>query len=285
MTYVIINRKTQEQEKEIIGKITELGIYIGKHLGEKELKSFSQMAGAEYDKPISPGQIEKFVQYFNIRMEDYEPGPFPTFNAFFTRGLRPGARRVSKSPNVLCSPADSRCVVYTDMKDAQTFWIKGDAYTFDSMVTKTFASILSNPMLAIFRLAPQDYHRFHSPLDGKVVRIKKVDGFLYSVNPSVVQSNVPVFSKNKRVILELKSPKFGKVIMVIVGATAVGSIVLNVKKDQKIKKGDQVGLFKFGGSTVILCLEKGSVLFDLDLRKASQVPIETLVRMGEKIGK
>lgn len=144
----------------------------------------------------------------------------------------------------------------------------------------------AQPALAIFRLAPQDYHRYHSPISGTVVSICSIPGALYTVNPIAVNSHyADVFTQNKRDVLWLDSPVAGLVAVVAVGATMVGSIIWTVREGDILSRGDELGTFAFGGSTIILVLPGSArVRWDADLLANGTKSIETLVRANERIG-
>ncbi len=124
--------------------------------------------------------------------------------------------------------------------------------------------------MLIARLAPQDYHRWHSPVSGKITRNTPIAGAYYSVNPLAINENVNVFTDNKREIVEIETQLYGKVILIAVGATMVGSITMLKGPGDHIKKG----YFSFGGSTCS----------DQDLINSSNKRVETLVKVNTKIG-
>lgn len=138
--------------------------------------------------------------------------------------------------------------------------------------------------LVICRLAPQDYHRFHVPVDGKLGKFVPLDGKLYTVNPIAIRADVDVYTENKRTRVTIDSPQFGEVMFIAVGATMVGSIVMTQKEGAEVKRGDEMGYFAFGGSTVLVLFRKGAIQFDQDLLVNSSKPIETLIRVGDSIG-
>mmetsp|Transcript_65754 Transcript_65754/g.208121 ORF Transcript_65754/g.208121 Transcript_65754/m.208121 type:complete len:144 (-) Transcript_65754:86-517(-) len=130
---------------------------------------------------------------------------------------------------------------------------------------------------------PQDYHRYHVPCGGTLETPVEHDGTYYTVNPVAVNS-MDVFTENKRTLTVIDSKEFGKVGYVNVGATLVGSIVMTKAAGDVVVKGDELGYFAFGGSTVILCFEKGRVKFDQDLVDNSMKALETQVFMGNSLG-
>lgn len=164
--------------------------------------------------------------------------------------------------------------------------IKGKNFNVASLLkNETLAQRFNRGSIAIFRLAPQDYHRFHSPVDGTVISIVDIPGKYYSVNPLAVCTELDVFTENRRVVSLLESEAFGQVAFVSIGATLVGSInFTGMKKGAYVKRGDELGYFAYGGSTVAVLFEPGRVLFDEDLVLSSLDAVETLVKVGEKVG-
>jgi len=181
------------------------------------------------------------------------------------------------------SPADGKIMAYADISNSD-FIIKG--FRFD------LSSFLDNPVLAqkylegtliIIRLAPVDYHRFHFPVSGNLTPDKKIEGYYYSVNPFALRKKAEIFFLNKREYTIISNPLFGDVIMAEVGATMVGGIV-QTYKGNSVKKGEEKGYFKFGGSTVVLLFEKSKIDIDKDILINTANGYETAVKMGERIG-
>jgi len=138
--------------------------------------------------------------------------------------------------------------------------------------------------LGIFRLAPQDYHRFHAPIDGKIIDVEYIEGQYYTVNPMGIRSQIDVFGENVRVVVCIQTEKFNKVFCVFVGAMMVGSINMSIKLGDQVKKGDDIGYFAFGGSTILMIVETDKVEWDDDLQTNSNHSVETLVRVGTRVG-
>lgn len=175
--------------------------------------------------------------------------------------------------------------------------MKGRHFTLRKLVRDpVLASALGpSPALAIFRLAPQDYHRFHAPTTGKLVHVKRIPGEYYTVNPQAVNERLDVFTANTREVLSLEARVGGPgdtsdddqrtviAAVVAIGALLVGSIGWDKKPGEWVEKGEGLGYFKYGGSTVVCVFPKG-VSWDEDLLKNSEDGLETLVRTGEKIG-
>jgi len=110
------------------------------------------------------------------------------------------------------------------------------------------------------------------------------NGTLYTVNPIAVREDVDVFTENKRVFVRIDTPAFGEVVYIAVGATMVGSIVITRKAGEEIKRGEEMGYFAFGGSTILTLFQPGKVVFAQDIVVNSAKPIETLLKMGEPVG-
>lgn len=246
-------------------------------------KLISSICGKMMDRPSSAKRIHPFIEDFDIEMSSTQEQEFKNFNDFFTRKLKDNARPVDTSLNTVVSPADGKILAYADISNSD-FIIKG--FRFDE------SSFLANPVLAqkyhdgallIIRLAPTDYHRFHFPVSGNVTPYTKIEGDYYSVNPFALRKKAEIFCLNKREYTILSNPLFGDVIIAEVGATMVGSIV-QTYKGSSVKKGEEKGYFKFGGSTVVLLFEKGKIYIDKDLLINTASGYETAVKMGERIG-
>lgn len=250
--------------------------------------------GKKFDDPASAKEIPHFVALHNLDVNEVEKPltAYRTMNEFFYRKLKAGARPIDspEDPFVALSPADCRLMVFQDVLDATTFWIKGDQFSVEGVLGPRGPELAKHYVggaMAICRLAPQDYHRFHMPCNGVVTRRTKIDGALYTVNPIAINQNVNVYTHNKREVVEIESPEFGNVIFVAVGATMVGSIHMETQYDSlpvAAKKGDSLGWFAFGGSTVLLFFEPGKLQFDEDLQVQSNKRIEMLVKCNSCLG-
>ncbi len=246
-------------------------------------KLVSSIYGKMMDRTSSAKRIHPFIEDLDIDMSDAREQEFKNFNDFFTRKLIDYARPIDTSFNVVVSPADGKILAYADPKNSD-FIIKG--FRFD------VSSFLDNPFLAqkyfdgallIIRLAPVDYHRFHFPVSGVLTTNKKIEGDYYSVNPFALRKKAEIFCLNKREYTILSNSLFGDVIMAEVGAAMVGSIV-QTYKGSSVRKGEEKGYFKFGGSTVVLLFEKSKINIDKDLLINTAKGFETAVKMGERIG-
>ncbi|KAM5545233.1 hypothetical protein V8D89_001344 [Ganoderma adspersum] len=265
------------------------------HTVESILKDLSLRQGKVYDSPESVKSIPSFIQTYTISLDELEQPDitkYKCFNDFFYRKLRPGMRPVQNADDPLgfCSAADSRLTVYPTVDAARTFWVKGNNFSIASLLGvepgSDQARMFEGGSVAIFRLAPQDYHRFHSPIDGVVGDVHDIPGQYYTVNPQAVnESGFDVFTDNKRAILYMThSQSNAPVAFVAIGAMLVGSILWTAHKSDTVKRGDELGYFAYGGSTIVALFPKSLMQFDDDLLKNSDVPIETLAKVGQSIG-
>ncbi|GAA5945432.1 hypothetical protein JCM10213_005982 [Rhodosporidiobolus nylandii] len=284
------------------------GLERGKLLRSKRveaaLKQWSIREGQKYDSPHHVlKRIEAFVKAYNIDTTDLlkpDLTTYPTLNSFFYRKLRPDARPPASPDDatVISSAADCRLTVFDSVDSAKKLWIKGQHFTLDSLLLDSSLSVsLRNGAVAVFRLAPADYHRYHAPMACLVGETKHVPGAYYTVNSMVVRDKrFDVFTSNKRDITTLRTvnPVTGQqvpVAFVQVGALLVASIKQTKNKGRAVKRGEELGYFAYGGSTITAVFPAGSVEWDEDLRRNSEgknregVQLETLVKAGEKIGR
>jgi phosphatidylserine decarboxylase len=259
-------------------------IFTNRRLVRKLLRGLSFKQGVKYDDPASKNEIEKFIAFHQLDMNEVllPLNEFKSFNEFFYRALKPGARPCSApdNPKVIVSPADCRSVVFNRMDEATKIWVKGREFSIERLLGNAYpedAKRYKNGALGIFRLAPQDYHRFHIPVDGVMGEPKPIDGEYYTVNPMAIRSALDVYGENIRVVVPIDSVAHGRVMVICVGAMMVGSTVITRKTGEHVKRAEELGYFKFGGSTILLLFEEGVMKFDDDLADNSATALETLV--------
>lgn len=241
--------------------------------------AFSRMMGALAGRRW-PGWllgpvIRLYIALFKIEMEQFEgsPGEFATFNEFFARPLKPGARPIADGAGQAVSPVDGRVVSSGKITQGRLIQAKGRDYSLSELLggDPVWEEYKGGSFITLY-LSPRDYHRIHSPAAGKVTRFIYLPGELWSVSPAGV-SNVPrLFSRNERLITVLESD-MGEMLLVAVGATVVGRIrvlyhpvVSNIKgasplsetlaAPYPVEKGDELGRFELG-STVIMLFRPG----------------------------
>lgn len=242
----------------------------------------SKAAGLLMDSRISALAIPSFIKSNRIDMNCYEDRKFRSFNDFFTRQVREGMRPVDSDPSHLISPCDCKLSVYPITDDLKVT-VKGTVYTMESLLRdNTLAQQFLGGTFVLLRLTKDDYHRYCYPDSGAKTCNVRLNGLYYTVNP-IACERFPVYKENTREYTLLETENFGSVLMMEVGATMVGRIV-NYHGSGPITRGQEKGRFEFGGSTIILCLQKDAVVMDPDLVENTLQGNETLVKMGEKIG-
>ncbi|CAD6582059.1 MAG: hypothetical protein ASARMPREDX12_000739 [Alectoria sarmentosa] len=257
----------------------------------KMLRSMSFKQGRKYDDPASAREIRSFVNFHQLDMSEVRKPveEFKNFNEFFYRQLKPDVRPCSApgNPKIIVSPADCRSVVFNNMDAATKIWVKGREFSVQRLLGNAYpqdAKRYTNGALGIFRLAPQDYHRFHIPVDGIMDKPRSIDGEYYTVNPMAIRSALDVYSENVRVVVPIDSVSHGRVMVICVGAMMVGSTVITRKPGEEVRRAEELGYFKFGGSTLLVLFEPGAMQFDDDLIDNSNGALETLLRVGMSIG-
>ncbi len=275
------NRKTQEyeQEKEYQGKLLEF-LYttvIGRVLLKLIVARpwFSRLR-AHYQKcKRSKKDIAPFIEEYQIDIAPYEKN-WECFNDFFTRKR---AYCDHCDADTLVAIADARLSVYP-IDDALCLSVKNSRYTLGELVNHSLdLKEFQQGHALIFRLSVNDYHRYVFPDDGELLRQYPIRGELHTVRP--ISEKYHVYSRNTRVVNEMRTKHFGKVIQIEVGALLVGCIH-NHPLDH-FQKLTEKGYFSYGGSTVIL-LVNDTVAIDAELLEQSRLGYETKVTIGEKIG-
>lgn len=247
---------------------------------------FSQFYGSLQNSESSKKKVIPFIKQFSVNMNDFEKGAeeYTSFNDFFIRKLKKGARPIASSDAVL--PADARYLVFQNVKDCPYFSVKGKTYCLESFLqSKELAKEYENGSLVLARLCPVDYHRFHFPVDCTSCDPKLINGTLYSVNPIALKRKIGILCENKRYITKLKTEKFGQVLFVEIGATNVGTVHQTHDPKNPANKGDEKGYFSFGGSALAILFKHNTIQFDQDLVEASKNGIEVLGQMGASLGK
>jgi phosphatidylserine decarboxylase len=284
------NRRTGQVEQELVyGEGALRWMYEtqpGRALGEGLVSRrwFSALYGALQSSGWSARKIPSFVQTFGIPMEEYEPATYATFNAFFIRRFRAGARAFTPQQQELAAFAEARYFAMERVDPADRFPVKGIALSAAELLgDAALAAPFAHGPAFIARLCPVDYHRFHFPDSGRVVAAARRAGPLHSVNPLALQCRPDILVTNERQVSILDTDHFGKLAYVEVGATMVGKIVQTHAANARFERGDEKGYFLFGGSTVVVLGEPGAWRPDDDLLEHSRQGRETLVRLGERI--
>jgi phosphatidylserine decarboxylase len=247
----------------------------------------SRIYGWKMNWHYSGQKVLPFIVEHNIDDREFVKSPFlfKTFNEFFTRALKPEARPIASGDDVAVFPADGRHLAFSDVDQADGFYVKGQKFTLAELLgDPALAQQFAGASMLISRLCPVDYHRFHFPVAGVPGEPARIGGWLYSVNPIALRHNIRYLVENKRVLTYLDSPHFGPMLMIEVGATMVGSIKQLFAPGLAVAKGEVKGLFKIGGSCVITLFQRGRIRFDSDLVEQSRSCLETYAHMGDRLG-
>lgn len=255
-------------------------------LPKKALTCFAGFVASHERGWVTTEIIRRFVARYQVNMEealDSDISAYLTFNDFFTRALKPGARPISQA--ALVCPVDGAISQFGPIDGDQIFQAKGHHYSTTALVggDSALAAQFENGSFATIYLSPRDYHRIHMPCAGRLVRMIYVPGELFSVNPVTARGVPGLFARNERVVCVFESAH-GAFVQVLVGATIVGSMatvwhgVVNPprttavrewqypeasKSDVLLKQGEEMGRFLLG-STVVMLFPKGPLQFNPD---------------------
>lgn len=259
-------------------------------LGRFFLKLFvmpgvSKIGGKLLDSGFSRLFIKRFMKKNKISLEGIEGSEkgFTSFNAFFKRKRKEAYLKSEKDENKLMSPCDAFLSVY-EINEDSVFTIKGVPYSLAGLLRERgLAKSFKGGKALIFRLTPTHYHRYVFSETGRIIFEKKIDGELHCVRP-IAMERFPVFIQNSREYIVTETKNFGRLIQMEVGALMVGKIS-NHEHGGRAIRGKEKGCFEFGGSTIILLVQKDRVeLFDEirnELRKKEEISIE----LGEALGR
>lgn len=242
----------------------------------------SKLGGALLSTRLSALAIPSFIRNNQIDMSQYEDKNYSSYNEFFMRKIKPGARDIDMNPAHLISPCDCKLTVLPVEEDGQ-FMIKQTPYTLRSLLKdENEAKHYLGGTLCVFRLTVDDYHRYCYIDDADVIEQKKIPGVFHTVNP-IANDVYPIYKENTREYCVLYSEKLKRYLMMEVGALMVGKIV-NHPINSAVQRAQEKGHFMFGGSTIIMVFEKDTIKIDEDILENSMQDIETVVHYGEKIG-
>ena len=246
--------------------------------------------------------IDRFARHYRVNWQEAQkskPGDYATFNEFFTRTLKDGARPIIADENTLCLPADGRVSESGTIDDNRLLQAKGHLFTLEDLLagdTELAAQFRNGTFLTTY-LSPRDYHRVHMPCAGTLRRMIYVSGELFSVNPFLAQHIPNLFARNERVICVFDT-EYGPMVQILVGATITASIrttwagIINPPRSETVRtwdyptdgeqairfnKGDEMGAFLLG-STVINLFPHNAITLDNRLQKNAET------RVGELLG-
>jgi phosphatidylserine decarboxylase len=244
-------------------------------------KTVSALLGARFDSPKSRKKIAALAAIPGCRADEAEKplDQYASFNEFFTRSLRAGSRPIGEG---VVSPADGRLMLYLSTDADRPFPLKGAVKNLREVFDH--AAPPGRYDIAVFRLAPVDYHRFHFPVAGVPEAPVRIPGPLASVSPYCLRHNLAWLWTNKRELTVLHTENMGDVLCLAVGATGVGAIYQTYEPGKAVEKGAEHGYFGFGGSTVMTFFEPGRVKLAEDILTNTAECRETFARMGDVLG-
>ncbi len=242
---------------------------------------FSKISCFFLNSKLSKLFIKSFVKKNNINLNPYIKNNFSSFNEFFTRKYKELPIKNSNNTDLISVCESS--VLFFNIDSNLNLKIKNSNYTiFDLVQDEKLSNEYINGFCLVFRLKPNNYHRYIYFDNGKLTFSKQIKGVLHSVKPIALEK-YPVFIQNSREISVLETENFSKVIQIEIGAMLIGKI--NNHEVQSFNKYDEKGFFEYGGSTICLLFKENTIRIDEDILENSLNNIETIVGIGEIIGK
>ena len=286
------NRYTGEIETEkVLGEKYLRWVYgttlgkVGLHVLIKRA-IFSRLLGATKNTRKSAEGIPAFIEEYGINTEEMlrPVEDYTSFNDFFYRKLKPGARPLAEG-NVVVLPADGRHMGWQDAATMQSVFIKGQKFDLPALLgSEELAEKYEHGTVVLSRLCPVDYHRFHFVAEGTPEKAHLIPGPLASVSPYCLRHKLAWLWTNKRELTMLHSERVGDVIQLAVGATGVGAIFQTYESGKPVAMGDEQGYFAFGGSTVMTFFEPGRIQLADDILRNTADCRETFARQGDLLG-
>jgi phosphatidylserine decarboxylase len=232
---------------------------------------------ADYPWPVQVGEavVNLYCRAYDVDLEECRKASgFESFDAFFTRELREGARPMPPDPNVVVSPADGRIDSIGPI-DGRSFLVKGRPYRVEELLgDDAEARRYEGGHGCVVYLSPRDYHRVHAPVAGEITHVRSMPGDYYPVNAIGVRHVQNLFVRNRRVAIAIDTPPasgLGRVTVVMVAAMVVGRITVTGIDDRdvrfgalpmsppvRVERGDEIGIFRLG-STAVVFFEPGSI--------------------------
>jgi phosphatidylserine decarboxylase len=252
-------------------------------------QALGRLADLRWPDPVGRAVVGLYSRVYDVELDECEGTAFGSFDAFFTRGLRKGARPVDPDPRAIVSVADGHIGAMGPIDATSTWPVKGRPYRVGELLgSESEGRRFEGGLACVIYLSPRDYHRVHSPVRGTLRSVRSLPGDYYPVN-SIGMRHVPnLFVRNRRVAIAIDAdPKggIGRVTVVMVSAMIVGRITVtgiaardvplgDHELDVPIDKGEEIGVFHLGSTAVVL-VEKAA--------RAEWTLSEGPVRFGERI--
>jgi phosphatidylserine decarboxylase len=288
----IYNRYTSKEQTELIYGEWALRLCYGTALGrwatsQLVARAFiSRFYGWWMRRPASVRRIRPFVAKYAVDESEFERPveDYGSFNDFFCRRLKAGARPVDEAEDTVVFPADGRHFGWERLGEEQGVFVKGQKWDLRALLGDAdLARAYAGGTLILSRLCPVDYHHFHYPVAGRFLERRTLSGRLFSVSPLALRVRLAYFWENYRRIELVESRNAVRVCLLDVGATNVGSIQYAEAVDP-ISKGAHRGWFEFGGSSVVTLFPAGTVALSDDLRASTEAGLELYAKAGDRMG-
>jgi phosphatidylserine decarboxylase len=248
---------------------------------------FSAWYGRRMSTPQSASRVLPFIEKYQLDPADFAAPAesYASFNEFFYRKLKPSARPIDPAEDSVVFPADGRHLGFSNAAEITGVFVKGQKFDLAALLgDSNLAARYATGSLVLSRLCPVDYHRFHFPAAGIPGPTRMIDGPLFSVSPIALRQRLAYLWTNKRTITELATERFGKVLLLEIGATCVGTIQQTFTPGQPVAKGAEKGYFAFGGSSTLTLFEPGAITLEPDLLHHSARQTELYSKIGCRMG-
>ena len=236
-------------------------------------RAVGRLVDAELPPAISKRIVGLYARAYRVDLDEAAPieGEFPSFDAFFTRALRDGARPPCPAPDAFASPADGRVEAIGPVEAGGRILVKGKPYTCADLVGDADdARRYDGGQFSVVYLSPRDYHRVHSPVAGTIRAVRSMPGDYFPVNAIGERHIEGLFARNRRVAILIDTEKHGRVTVVMVSAMIVGRVSVTgidardvpfgahtLEPPLHVQRGDEIGIFRLG-STAVVFVEPGA---------------------------
>ncbi|SFZ98707.1 Phosphatidylserine decarboxylase [hydrothermal vent metagenome] len=259
---------------------------MNKHYTSVISNIFGKFASKEFSATIQNGINLTYVKLMGLDMSEFkEPSAYKTLNKLFTRSFEI-EREITSDESKFISPVDALITDAGTIKDGKAYQIKGMSYSIEKLFGEHHKDAVSKVEGGEFinlYLSPKDYHRYHMPMDLKILSLTHIPGKLYPVNFPLLQNKKDLFIENERVVIECEDSKGRVQMLVLVGALNVGKMVVTFEKniqtnseireprnykyeDLYLKRGELFGWFEMG-STILTFSQKGSIVPEVSINQ------------------
>jgi phosphatidylserine decarboxylase len=256
-------------------------------------RAMGQLADVRWSPSLGRAVVGAYSRVYDVQLDEAaQASGWPSFDAFFTRPLREGARVIDKAADAVVSPADGRLDSLGPVDSQSRFLVKGRPYAVDELVgSADEARRYRGGQGCVVYLSPRDYHRVHAPVDGEITNIRSLPGDYFPVNAVGIAHFPNLFARNRRVAIAIDTPAasgLGRVTVVMVAAMIVGRITATgvdardvpqgchtLQPGRRVQRGDEVGVFHLGSTAVVFLEERAKATW---VRRAGD-----RVRYGERL--